>query len=80
MAEVGAGTGDSRPRMQSAATVCAPMDKMPHHRRVREGCTTTEERVDRSNLGPHEATEEPMLVRAPSPAFFARKDQVFDLR
>ena len=33
-AEVGAGTGDSRPRMQSAATVCAPMDKMPHHRRV----------------------------------------------
>ena len=33
-AEVGAGTGDSRPRMQSAATVCTPMDKMPHHRRV----------------------------------------------
>ena len=33
-AEVGAGTGDSRPRMQSAATVCAPMDRMPHHRRV----------------------------------------------
>ena len=31
---VGAGTGESRPRMQSAATVCAPMDKMPHHRRV----------------------------------------------
>ena len=40
--------------------------------RVREGCSTTEERVNRSNLGPHEATEEPMLVRAPSPAFFAR--------
>ena len=33
-AEVGAGTGDSRPRMQSAATVCAPMDRMPHHRLV----------------------------------------------
>ena len=31
---VGAGTGESRPRMQSAATVCAPMDRMPHHRRV----------------------------------------------
>ena len=48
--------------------------------RVREGCTTTEERVDRSNLGPHETAEEPMLVRAPSPAFFTREDQILDLR
>ena len=48
--------------------------------RISEGCATTEERVDRGNLGPHEAAEEPMLIRAPSPAFFAREDQILDLR
>ena len=31
---VGAGIGESRPRMQSAATVCAPMERMLHQRRV----------------------------------------------
>ena len=31
---VGAGTGESRPRMQSAATVCASMERMLHQRRV----------------------------------------------
>ena len=47
---------------------------------ISKGCATSEVRVDRGNLGPHETAEEPMLVRAPSPAFFAREDQVLDLR
>ena len=33
-AAVGVGTGESRPKIESAATVCSPTDRMLHHRLV----------------------------------------------
>ena len=48
--------------------------------RVGERRATTKKRVDRSHLGPHEAAQQPMLVRSPTPPFFTGEDQVLDLR
>ena len=52
----------------------------PSPPRTSKGGASTEERVDRGDLSPHEAAQEPVLVRAPTLPLFASEDQIFDLR